>query len=78
MTMDRYQHKTSLTLLILFFMLFTVGINRVQCQEIKTKERIISAFTGRVPQEWGKTVKVFSLTIGILDHHLKGCMKRGF
>jgi len=57
MTMDRYQHKTSLTLLILFFMLFTVGINRVQCQEIKTKEKIISAFTGRVPREWGETVK---------------------
>ena len=28
-----------------------------ECQGIRTKERIFSAFTGRVPQEWGEVVK---------------------
>ncbi len=44
-------------MLILFFTLFLWKINVAQCQEIKTKERIVSAFAGKVPKEWGQTVK---------------------
>ena len=49
--------KRSLVILILFFVYFPGITDRGQCQTIQNKEGIISAFTGRVPQEWGKTVK---------------------
>jgi len=49
--------KRSLVILILFFVCFPGMTDRGQCQTIQNKERIISAFTARVPQEWGKTVK---------------------
>jgi len=55
--MNRYTHKTKLTMLILLFVLFLGNIDWGQCQESQTKERIILAFTGRVPQEWGEMVK---------------------
>ena len=45
------------SILILIFTLFPMGINCGQIQEIQTKERIISTFTGRVPQEWGEGVR---------------------
>ena len=44
-------------MLILFFILFLGKIEGAQCQAIQSKEGIISAFTGRVPQEWGTAVK---------------------
>lgn len=44
-------------MLIIFSILFLRRTDWVQSQAIQTKEGIISAFTGRVPQEWGKTVK---------------------
>jgi len=42
---------------ILLFVFFLGNIDWGQCQESLAKERIISAFTGRVPQEWGERVK---------------------
>lgn len=41
---------------ILLFVFFLGNIDCGQCQESLAKERIISAFTGRVPQEWGEIV----------------------
>ncbi len=41
---------------ILLFVFFLGNNDWGQCQESLTKERIISAFTGRVPQEWGEIV----------------------
>jgi peptidoglycan/xylan/chitin deacetylase (PgdA/CDA1 family) len=49
--------KRSLVILILFFVYFPGRTDCGQCQTIQDKEGIISAFTGRVPQEWGETVK---------------------
>jgi peptidoglycan/xylan/chitin deacetylase (PgdA/CDA1 family) len=43
--------------LILIFTLFPMGISCGQSQEIQTKERIISTFTGRAPREWGEVVR---------------------
>jgi peptidoglycan/xylan/chitin deacetylase (PgdA/CDA1 family) len=42
---------------ILLFVFFLGNIDWGQCQESLAKERIISAFTGRVPQEWGEGVR---------------------
>jgi peptidoglycan/xylan/chitin deacetylase (PgdA/CDA1 family) len=44
-------------ILILIFTLFPMGINCGQSQEIQTKERIISTFTGRAPREWGEVMR---------------------
>jgi len=44
-------------ILILIFTLFPMGINGGQSQEIQTKERIISTFTGRAPREWGEVLE---------------------
>ncbi len=44
-------------ILILLFTLFLMGINCGQSQEIRTKEQIISTFTGRTPREWGEVVR---------------------
>jgi peptidoglycan/xylan/chitin deacetylase (PgdA/CDA1 family) len=49
--------KRRLVILILFYVVFPGRTDCGQCQTIQNKEGIISAFTGRVPQEWGKTVK---------------------
>jgi peptidoglycan/xylan/chitin deacetylase (PgdA/CDA1 family) len=48
---------TKLTTLLLFFVLFPGNIDRGQCQESWIKKKIISEFSGKVPQEWGETVK---------------------
>jgi peptidoglycan/xylan/chitin deacetylase (PgdA/CDA1 family) len=55
--MNRYGYKMILKFLILSLVFFPGRMDLGQCQVIQTKEGIISAFTGRVPQEWGKTVK---------------------
>ena len=54
--MNLYTYQTKLTMPILLFVFFLGNIDWAQCQESLTKERIISAFTGRVPQEWGESV----------------------
>ena len=43
-------------MLIFLFVLFLGNIDWGQCQESPTKEKIISAFSGKVPQEWGEVV----------------------
>jgi peptidoglycan/xylan/chitin deacetylase (PgdA/CDA1 family) len=43
-------------MLLLLFIFFLGNIDRSQCQESQTKERIISAFSGKVPKEWGEVV----------------------
>jgi peptidoglycan/xylan/chitin deacetylase (PgdA/CDA1 family) len=48
---------TILTFLILFLILSLSHIDSGWPQEMKIKERIISAFTGRVPKEWGERVR---------------------
>jgi hypothetical protein len=53
--MGRY--ITILTFLILFLILSLSHIDSGWSQEMKIKERIISAFTGRVPKEWGERVR---------------------
>jgi peptidoglycan/xylan/chitin deacetylase (PgdA/CDA1 family) len=42
-------------ILVLFF--FSWGIDSGQSQETESKEKIISSFAGRVPQEWGEGVR---------------------
>jgi peptidoglycan/xylan/chitin deacetylase (PgdA/CDA1 family) len=51
---DRYQKI--LMPFILFFIFSLPNIDPGWSQEIQTKERIISTFSGRVPQEWGEGV----------------------
>ena len=46
--------QKSIFLLILF--LFGT-MHEAKCQEITTKERIVSAFAGKVPSKWGERVK---------------------
>ena len=41
---------------ILLFVFFLGIVDWGQCQESLAKERILSAFTGRVPEEWGEGV----------------------
>ena len=55
--MNKNMNKTLLTFLILLFLFFPKSIDWGQCQEIQTKERIISAFSGKIPKEWGERVK---------------------
>jgi len=43
--------------LILVLLFFSLSIDLGQSQEIQIKERIISSFAGRVPQEWGEGVR---------------------
>ena len=42
--------------LILALLFFSWSIDSGQSQEIQSKEKIISRFSGRVPQEWGEIV----------------------
>jgi peptidoglycan/xylan/chitin deacetylase (PgdA/CDA1 family) len=51
------KYKTILKFFILFLIFSSLGINSVQCQEIQSKKRILSTFGGRVPKEWGETVR---------------------
>jgi peptidoglycan/xylan/chitin deacetylase (PgdA/CDA1 family) len=46
-----------LKIFVLFLVFFTWSIDSGWPQEIQTKERIISTFTGRAPQEWGEMVR---------------------
>ena len=50
-------NKTHLTFLILLFLFSPRSIDWGQCQEAQTKEKIVSAFSGKIPKEWGKRVK---------------------
>jgi peptidoglycan/xylan/chitin deacetylase (PgdA/CDA1 family) len=50
-------NKTHLIFLILLFLFFSRSTDGGQCQEVQIKERIISAFSGKVPKEWGERVK---------------------
>ena len=55
--MERYQNKMNLTFLfILFFFFFPWRMDWGQCQDIKSKEKIISTFTNKAPKEWGEMV----------------------
>ena len=49
--------KRSLAILILFFVYFLGRADCGQCQTVQMKEKIISAFSGKDPKEWGVTVK---------------------
>jgi peptidoglycan/xylan/chitin deacetylase (PgdA/CDA1 family) len=55
--MNRYGYKMIPKFLILVLLFFSWGIDLGESQEIQTKERIVSAFAGRVPQEWGEGVR---------------------
>jgi peptidoglycan/xylan/chitin deacetylase (PgdA/CDA1 family) len=55
--MNLYTYQAKLTMPILLFVFFLGNIDWGQCEESLAKERIILAFTGRVPQEWGEGVK---------------------
>jgi peptidoglycan/xylan/chitin deacetylase (PgdA/CDA1 family) len=55
--MKKDKVKTILILFILFSIVSPWSIDLGQSQEIQTKERIVSAFAGRVPQEWGEGVR---------------------
>ena len=45
-----------LTCSILLFILPLIAI-RAECQEVQTREEIISTFSGRIPREWGERVR---------------------
>jgi peptidoglycan/xylan/chitin deacetylase (PgdA/CDA1 family) len=55
--MNHYGNKMHLTFLVLILIFLTGRTDWAQCQETQTKEKIISEFTGKIPQEWGKVVK---------------------
>jgi peptidoglycan/xylan/chitin deacetylase (PgdA/CDA1 family) len=55
--MNSYCSKMRLMFLILTLTFLPIRTDWAQCQEVQTKQKIISAFTGRVPQEWGEAVK---------------------
>jgi peptidoglycan/xylan/chitin deacetylase (PgdA/CDA1 family) len=55
--MNRYRCKKILKFLIYSLLFFCWSIESAQPQEIRTKEQIISKFSGRVPHEWGEKVK---------------------
>jgi peptidoglycan/xylan/chitin deacetylase (PgdA/CDA1 family) len=42
--------------LVLFSLIFPVGVDPGQCQEKTMKEEIVSTFTGKNPREWGERV----------------------
>ena len=50
-------NKTHLTFLMLLFLFFPRSIDWGQCQETQTKEKIVSAFNGKIPKEWGERVR---------------------
>jgi len=52
----RNERNKNFTLLIFILIIILVSVDLGQCQEAKTKEKIISAFTGKVPREWGVRV----------------------
>jgi peptidoglycan/xylan/chitin deacetylase (PgdA/CDA1 family) len=56
-SMNRNGSKTSMIMLTLFFIFSFWKIAVGQCQTLQTKEKIVSAFAGKVPKEWGQTVK---------------------
>src|SRR4030042_5411431 len=55
--MNRNRCKTILIFFILFFILSSWRIDQGLSQDLQTKERIISTFTGKAPQEWGERVR---------------------
>ena len=42
---------------LIFFLFFFGRVDLSRCQEVKTPEKILSIFNGKVPQEWGAKVK---------------------
>ncbi|MFA4916415.1 MAG: polysaccharide deacetylase family protein [Syntrophales bacterium] len=50
-------HKVIPKFIIFILLLFFWSIDSGQCQEIQVKEGIVSKFAGRVPKEWGESVK---------------------
>jgi peptidoglycan/xylan/chitin deacetylase (PgdA/CDA1 family) len=55
--MNRYRCKMILKFLIYVLLFFFWSAESAQPQEIRTKEQILSKFSGRVPHEWGEVVK---------------------
>jgi peptidoglycan/xylan/chitin deacetylase (PgdA/CDA1 family) len=55
--MNRYGYKMISKFLILALLFFSWSIDSGQSQEIQSKEKIISRFSGRVPKEWGEGVR---------------------
>ena len=55
--MNRYRCKKILKFLIYSLLFFCWSIESAQPQELRTKEQILSKFSGRVPHEWGEVVK---------------------
>jgi peptidoglycan/xylan/chitin deacetylase (PgdA/CDA1 family) len=55
--MNKPRYKTNLIFSILCSVFFYWLIDSAKCQEIQTKERIISAFSGKVPKEWRELVR---------------------
>jgi peptidoglycan/xylan/chitin deacetylase (PgdA/CDA1 family) len=55
--MNRYQGKMILKFLFSVLLFFFWSTESAQPQEIRTKEQILSKFSGRVPHEWGEVVK---------------------
>jgi len=51
------RHKVILTSFISFLIFSPWTIESVQPQEIRTRQQIITTFSGRVPSEWGEVVK---------------------
>jgi peptidoglycan/xylan/chitin deacetylase (PgdA/CDA1 family) len=55
--MNRNRYKLHLTFSIFFLSFLLLKMGWGQSQEMQTKERIISTFTGKVPKEWGEKVR---------------------
>jgi peptidoglycan/xylan/chitin deacetylase (PgdA/CDA1 family) len=55
--MNRNRHKLHLTFSIFFLSFLLLKMGWGQSQEMQTKERTISTFTGKIPKEWGEKVK---------------------
>lgn len=54
--MEKHGNKTNLTFLLILFFFFSWRMHWGQCQDIKTKEKIISTFANKAPKEWGEMV----------------------
>jgi peptidoglycan/xylan/chitin deacetylase (PgdA/CDA1 family) len=55
--MNRYRGSVILKFLFSVLLFFFWSTDPVQPQESRTKEQILSKFSGRVPHEWGEVVK---------------------
>ncbi len=55
--MNRYRCKRILKFLIYSLLFFCWSVESAHPQESRTKEQILSRFSGRVPRQWGEVVK---------------------